>query len=514
MPIFWFCLTALIGFFISSFCELPLIFWGSGSLVLLLVGVFEYRYFKNKKHALISHPIFRIPFAFFFFGFFLGGLRYQSALPLPSTDNILGYVSNEPITLSGMVKSDPIWTNNLLYAVIKCETIIIGNKNLHVNGDVSLLLPAGFDIRYGDRLKLFGELSKTYENGSLITKSSLAQKKVFTQMAFPVAEVLSYGNGNRLLDFIYRLRERAHSIIFNLIPFPESAVLSGILLGIESEIPEYLWDSYQASGTIHIIAISGFNITIIALLSFRVFQNFLGWKWALPSTICVILFYTLLVGANPPVVRAAIMGIVALTARQIGRRAVGIYTLVLAATVILIGNPFLLWNISFQLSFLATLALLTMVDPIDGWIKSRFEKHFSVQAAQIIMPIVSILITTFSATLVIFPVLFKMNPEFSTISLVANALIAPFQPAIMIVGGLAVFSGFFIPPSLNILGIIVWPLIAFCNQIAIRLSISSTAVILLPKFSFWISLFISIFILVYFSYRNIIALSHPKIDVT
>jgi competence protein ComEC len=383
-----------------------------------------------------------------------------------------------------------------------------------VNGDVSLLLPAGFDIRYGDRLKLIGELSKTFENESLITKSSLAQKKVFTQMAFPDVEVLSYGNGNRIMTFIYRLRERAHTIIFNLMPFPESAILSGILLGIESEIPEYLWDSYQASGTIHIIAISGFNITIIALLSFRVFQRLLGWKWALPSTISVILFYTMLVGADPPVVRAAIMGIIALTARQIGRRTVGIHTLVLAALVMLTGNPFLLWSISFQLSFLATLALLTIVDPIDGWIKNYFEKRISVLTTQIIMPVVSIIITTFSATFVIFPILFKMSPEFSTISLVANFLIAPFQPIIMIVGGLAVFFGFIIPPSQNILGMIVWPLIAFCDQIAIRLSISNTAVIPLPKFTFWISLITSIVILTYFSYRSVFSLSHPKIDLT
>ncbi|MDO9546529.1 MAG: ComEC/Rec2 family competence protein [Pelolinea sp.] len=513
MPLFWFCLTALIGIFIAPFCDLPLIFWGLGSLVFLLIGILEFRYYKNKKHVFISHSIFRIPIAFLLLGFFLGVLRYQSALPYPTADNILGYVINEPTTLMGTIKYDPIRTNDFTSAVIKSESITVGNKKLAVKGDVSLLIPAGFDIRYGDRLELIGNLSKTYENDSLITRSSLAQKKVFTRLAFPDIEVVSYGNGNRIMDFIYRLRERAHSIIFNIIPFPESAVLSGILLGIESEIPEYLWDSYQASGTIHIIAISGFNITIIALLSFRVFRRLFGWKWALPSTISVLLFYTLLVGADPPVIRAAIMGILALTAHQIGRRPVGIYTLVLAAIVMLIGNPFLLWSISFQLSFLATLALLTIVDPMDRWVKTRFENHFSLQTVQNLMPVVSILTTTFSATLVIFPILFKMNPQFSTISMVANFLIAPFQPAIMIVGGLAAFLGFIIPPNINVLGIMVWPLIAFCDQIAIRLSISSAAVFPLPDYAFWISLVFSVVVLIYFSYRNIFSLSNPNNDL-
>lgn len=508
MPLFWFCLTVIIGIVISSFFALPPIFWFSGEITSLVAGVFELACFNNKEHTLISRPLFRIPFAFLFLGFFLGGLRFQSALPQSSPNNILSYISDEPITLIGVINSDPIQTNSFSSAVIKSETITLPNKKISVQGKIFLVLPAGFNIRYGDRLQLHGKLYKTYENESLITKSSFTPKKIFARMSFPDIQMFSAGNGNRIMDFIYRFRERAHSAIFKIMPFPESAVLSGILLGIDSEIPEYLLDGYRASGTIHIIVISGFNITIISLLAFRIFRLLFGSKLALPAAVGAILFYVIFVGADPPVVRAAIMGILVLTSYQIGRRAVGIYSLMIAAAVMLFGNPFLLWSISFQLSFIATLTLLTMIDPITEWMKNIFDKFFSPQRVNFLMPVLNLWSTTFLATLMIFPILFKLNPGFSTISLAANLLILPLQPLIMIVGGLAVIFGFFIPVNINIFGMIAWPLIAFCNQIAIRLSLSNAAQINLPEITFWISLITSILVLSYFSLRSIYSLSH------
>jgi competence protein ComEC len=511
MPIFWFCLTIIIGIFMASIIKVPILYWYLASLIILFSIVFECRIFREKKHPLISNPIFKIPFTCLILGLCIGGMRYKHALPLPSRSNPLRYINNDPVSIIGLVNTDPNRSNDFTTAVVKIESITIDSKNIAVDGNMSLVLPAGYGIRYGDRLQISGKLSKTYENDLNLNKSYLAQKKIFTQMAFPEIDVLSFGNGNRIISFIYKFREKAHTIIFNFIPFPESAILSGILLGIETEIPDYLWDSYQATGTVHIIAISGFNITIISLLAFHIFHKILGWDWALPVTICVIILYTFLVGADPPVVRAAIMGIIALTGRQIGRRSISLYTLTLAAATMLLVNPFLLWSVSFQLSFLATLALIIVVDPVETWIKLKGAIYFSEDKLQLFFPILSLCIATFSVIVVIFPVLYKISPDLSTVSLLANFIIAPVQPAIMIFGGLAVISGFFISPNLNIFGMIVWPLIYFCNQIAIRLSMSNSAIFPISKVGYWISLFISIFLVVYFVYQNIISLSRPKI---
>lgn len=511
MPLFWFCLASIIGIFTASFFRLPILFWISTALICLAVSTFEFFQFRNRNHPLLSRPIFRIPFALILCAFFLGGIRFQSALPVFSQDYLLWYISNTPITLTGVIKSDPYKTNNITTAVIRSESIEIEGEKVKVKGDLSLLLPAGFNIQYGDRLTLTGLIKQTYRADSLPITSRSAQQKLFVGMAFPDVQIISYGNGNKIMDFLYRFRERAQATIYNLMPFPESSVLSGILLGIESGIPDYLWNAYRASGTIHIIAISGFNITIIAVFISRSFRRLFGWKGSLAVTVCAIFFYTLLVGADLPVVRAAIMGTIALPAYQIGRRTIGIHNLTLAGVGILMTNPFLLWDISFQLSFMATLALLTLTDPIDNWIRRKLEGSFPVHSVDMIMPVIAIFTTTLSASMVVFPILFRMNAELSLTSLFANFLIAPLQPVIMAMGGLAILLGLIIPPIGEILGIFTWPFVAFCDRIAIRLSMSDAAVIPLPEYVFWISLTFTIIVLMWSSYRQIFSFSEPQI---
>ena len=511
MPLFWFCLAAIIGIFTASFFQFPLVLWTSATLICLAAGIFEFFHFRNRNHPLLARPIFRIPLALILCAFFLGGARFQSALPVSAPDNLLWYVSNKPVSLTGVIKSDPYRANKITSAVIKSESIEIEGKEVKVEGDLSLLLPAGFDIRYGDRLTLTGLFKQTFPADSLPVTSRLAQQELFVGMAFPHIQTISYGNGNKIMDFLYRLRERSHATIYNLMPFPESSVLSGILLGIESGIPDYLWNAYRVSGTIHIIAISGFNITVIAVFFSRAFRRLFSWKGSLTATVGAIVFYTLLVGADLPVVRAAIMGIIALPAYQIGRRTIGIHNLTLAGFGMLMVNPFLLWNISFQLSFLATLALLTLVDPIDNWIRRKLEGKLPIHSIDKIMPVAVIIITTFSASTIIFPILFRMNAELSLISLFANFLIAPLQPLIMTLGGLAVVFGLVVPPIGNFIGIFAWPFVAFCDQIAIRLSMSDAAVIPLPEYVFWISLSLTIIVLLTASYRQVFSLSEPKI---
>jgi len=512
MPLFWFCLAVIIGILSASFFLLSSSIWISAALICLILGIFEFLHFRNRDHLLLSRPIFRIPFALILCGFFIGGARFQGALPISSPDKLLWHVSDTPISLTGVVKSDPYRSNKLTSAVIKSESIEIHGVEVEVKGDMSLLLPAGFNIRYGDRLTLTGPLKQTFNANSLPITSRTAQQKISTVMAFPYIQTRSYGNGNKIMSFLYRLRERAHETIYDLMPFPESSVLSGILLGIESGIPDYLWDAYRASGTIHIIAISGFNITLIAQLISRSFRRLFSWKISLAATVSAILFYTLLVGADLPVIRAAIMGVIVLPAYQIGRRTIGIHNLTLAGAAMLIINPFLLWNISFQLSFLATLALLTLVNPIDNLIRQILEKRLPAHSVDKFMPVVTIFTTTFSASLVVFPILFRLNAELSLTSLFANFLIAPLQPTIMVLGGLAVLFGLAIPPIGRLLGMFAWPFVAFCDQIAIRLSMSETAVISLPDYVFWVSLLLTAIVLICSSYQQIFSFSKPKIS--
>ncbi|MCD6356533.1 MAG: ComEC/Rec2 family competence protein [Anaerolineaceae bacterium] len=509
MPLFWFCLAAIIGIFAASLYRVPQSVLASAVFVFFSGSVFEFYYFKNKYHPLLSHVLFRIPFSLLLCSFLAGMLLFQSNVPDPSSKSLLQYANTIPIKVSGTISSDPTTTSAFISAEVTSDSVLVKGKNYPVTDTLLLLLPSGFNIRYGDRIRLTGKLQRTFKPDALPISSRLARRKIFTEMAFPEIEIISYGNGRRIKTFLYRLRNHAYKTIYSLIPFPESAVLSGILLGKEDRIPKYLWESYLACGTVHIIAISGFNISIIALLITKTFRRFLNWRWAAAASAGAILFYTILVGAEPPVVRAAIMGIIALPAHQIGRRVIGIHNLTITATLMLMNNPFLLWDASFQLSFIATLSLLTIVDPIDSWISEKLGRCFTSQAINKIMPAVTILTSTIAASAAIFPILFNFDAQLSLISLIANFLIIPLQPIIMVMGGLAVLTGMFVPAFGSIFGLLTWPFIFFCNQITIRLSMSRFALMPLPNHAYWAGLFFSIAVLSYASFQQINLFSVP-----
>ena len=123
-------------------------------------------------------------------------------------------------------------------------------------------------------------------------------------------------------------------------------------------------EAFQQTGTAHIIAISGFNISILAGLFVRGFGRFTRRWVAVVLALLSISFYTLLVGAQPSVVRAAIMGAVGLFGPLLGRRQVGANSLAFVAALMCLFDPTLPWDISFQLSFSGTLGLVLFADPL------------------------------------------------------------------------------------------------------------------------------------------------------
>ena len=127
-------------------------------------------------------------------------------------------------------------------------------------------------------------------------------------MDWAEASLLRHGQEHPLRAALYRFKTHALTTLNRIFPDPEAALLAGILLGVETSIPEETQAAFNATGTSHIIAISGFNIGIIAGLFILVFNRLLGCRWGTFAAIIGIAFYTMLVGASPSVLHAAIMG--------------------------------------------------------------------------------------------------------------------------------------------------------------------------------------------------------------
>jgi competence protein ComEC len=221
------------------------------------------------------------------------------------------------------------------------------------------------------------------------------------------------------------------------------ALLTGILLGIETGIPRSLLEDFNQTSTTHIIAISGFNIAILGGAIGLLTKRFLGiYRSALVSMAAIVL-YTALVGADAAVVRAAIMGSLSLLAIIAGRQTFALASLALAALLMTLWNPLLLWDIGFELSFAATLGLVLLVRPMKQAFRALISRlRSSEDRATFIVGLLSDpLFVTMGAQLAVWPLTVYYFHRFSLISPVANFLIIPAQPAVMIVGGLATILG-------------------------------------------------------------------------
>ena len=143
--------------------------------------------------------------------------------------------------------------------------------------------------------------------------------------------------------------------------------MAGILLGRDQGLSPQLEEAFQRTGTTHIIAISGFNIAILAGLFTGIATRLLGRKWGAITALLGIGGYTILVGADAAVVRAAIMGAAGVLGGMFGRRQNGLNSLGMAALLMMLLNPNMPWDVGFQLSVAATLGLVLYAQPIEEW---------------------------------------------------------------------------------------------------------------------------------------------------
>ena len=152
--------------------------------------------------------------------------------------------------------------------------------------------------------------------------------------------------------------------------------------------------------------------------------------------------YTILVGVDASVVRAALMGGLSLLAAQFGRRQEGINSLAFVATLMAIVNPHVLWDVGFQLSFTATLGLILYAEPLSQWFTWAASRFLPAAAAvRLAKPVGEYFLFTLAAQVLTLPVILYHFQRLSWISLLANPLILPAQPPVMIMGGISVLGG-------------------------------------------------------------------------
>jgi competence protein ComEC len=396
----------------------------------------------------------------------LGALRYDLALPHFDESTLAYHNGRGDATVVGLVADEPDVRETYVNLKVAARHLELEGQRREVKGLALVRAPRYPPYSYGDELQVEGELKTPPEFEDFSYKEYLARQGIHSLMNFPQITSLSQGHGDPFHRAVYTLKGRLQATIAHLFPEPSASLLTGILLGIETGIPDSLMEDFNQTSTTHIIAISGFNIAVVAGAIGLMTKRFLGvYRSALVSIVAIVL-YTILVGADAAVVRAAIMGGISLLAIIAGRQAYALASLALAAFAMTLWNPLLLWDIGFQLSFAATLGLILLVPPFEERFESLLSRRLSKEQAKTTVRLLSEpLIVTLAAQLAVWPLTVYYFHRFSLISPLSNFLILPAQPPVMIVGGIATVAGSLHPYLGQPIAWVAWLFLAYTIRV-------------------------------------------------
>lgn len=367
----------------------------------------------------------------------LGALRFQ-VLPLSSANSTLSNFNDRGrASLIGVVVDEPDQRDaytNLRVGVTKIQS---GGQWQDAQGTALVQVPRDTPIRYGDEVQVDGTPETPPDGADFSYRDFLARASIFTLVRFARGYVITGGQGNPIWAALLDIKAHALVAINQFLPEPSASLLSGILLGHDQGIPRELVAAFNRTNTSHIIAISGFNIAIIAGFLSLLFRK-LTPRFADLLIILALIGYTALVGASASVVRAAIMGTLGVIAIRYGRQTLALNSLAVAAVLMTLLNPYVLWDVGFQLSFLATLGMIFYVPPLTSWLERQLNRVTTGERTQQILAILEdAFIVTVAATITTTPLIVATFHRLSLIGFLTNFLILPVQPPIMIFGGIA-----------------------------------------------------------------------------
>lgn len=267
---------------------------------------------------------------------------------------------------------------------------------------------------------------------------------IYYSVKFPEMDLLSRGHGNYVKSALFDIKQKYIDSLNELIPEPESGLAAGITVGAKRALGKELTEAFRNTGLIHIVVLSGFNVTVIIIFLLHILRAFPRWiKWGFIS-VAVILF-AILTGADAPVVRASIMGLLGVAALVLSRTYAVVRALFIAVFVMVIWNPNIALNdVSFQLSVTATLGLVMFSRQIIDYLNNIWPGNRSVaHGVSIRHSLLEIAGITMAAQIAVLPLLIYYMGEVSVVAVIVNMLTLPIIPISMLFAFIAGVAGMF-----------------------------------------------------------------------
>jgi competence protein ComEC len=333
-------------------------------------------------------------------------------------------------------------------AIVAVEEARVGETWHPARARVRVDLPLAPAAWRGDRLELVGSYRPAEEIDPPGFRDWLRHRQLHGQFNAFASRVLVLGERESVAARRFAALGDVEERLRRQIPGAEGALATGILLGDDNLLPEATRDAFDATSTSHTMALSGWNVALVAglcALLGRGLRRSRSLAWLACSALAIWAF-VLFVGTSPTLLRAAVMGSFVLAAEAVGRRGDSLTSLFLAAVLLSAHDPAALLDIGFQLSCAATAGLVLLAPRLAGWLGARgLPRVLALGVA-----------TTLAAELSTLPLILHHFGRLSRLTLPANLLIEPLVPAVMGGAFVAALASFGPGPLADLAGYIAW----------------------------------------------------------
>lgn len=462
-------LIGVVGYFVHPAIFIEIVF-----LIVVCTAIIFLK-IKNKWLSL-----------FLFYILTLLGFMWAAHYDHVHVSKIPGELFNTRITITGMVVDDPDQGINQTRIIVRDDDL----------GNVLVTLGTGAMINYGDMVSLSGKLEQP---GTFITDTDrefnygnyLALHDVYATMRSYHIQITANDQGNFFKEKLFAMKHGFVSEITRIFPSPESGLFAGIIIGEKSLLPKNNLNDFQIAGLTHMIVLSGYNITIVAVAMITLLAWIgLGYRGRRVGAMIIVPIFLIMTGLGASSVRAGIMAMIVFVLQITTRPSQPFRIILVSLCAMVFFNPrTLLYDPSLHLSFLAFIGLVYMtpvVENIFTKLQIKTKGLFSELAIQ-----------TIAVQIFVLPYILYMNGRFSALLFFANILTVPVVPIIMGTGFIATTLGIIWNP----LGmIIVYPIkiaLSYIIWVAHSVATINVTTFTIPPFGIWWMIMVYFVIMVY-----------------
>ncbi len=460
----------LSGVFVSSF-----FFIGFATLVFLLLLALVTLLISWLEKSGVRRSIFIV---IALCAFALGALRVASVASMG--DSVLDERLNTKVVVEGVVVGDLDVRESNIRVHVDVTALLVGSTSVSVRTGILAVVPAHTKIAYGDTVRVEGVLELpesfgTSEGRQFNYPMFLAKDGIGYMLISAEAESLGENHGNILQASAIAVKHTFLAGLQAVLPEPESGLAGGITVGDKRSIGKELSEVFKTASLIHVVVLSGYNITIVINMVRRGLV-FLPRVVQYGGIASAVLFVVLMTGGAPSAVRAGAMSMIAVYARATARTFLALRILGVVALGMVAWNPlYLAFDPGFQLSILATLGLILFTEPLSArlvWMPEKFGLR-------------EIFSSTVATQITVLPLLLFQNGLFSLVALPANLLALVAVPYAMGASFVAALGGMMFGSYALPLAAPAYALLWYIIAVAQSFAALPFAAVSIPAFSAW-----------------------------